>query len=123
MRIGIPAAGTRGREETVHGHFGGAPYFAIVDTSDGSVRSVANGNPDHAHGQCNPMATLAGEHVDALIVQGIGAGAIGRLQQMGITVYRSMATTVGAAVGELTAGSLPKVGPMGSCQEPHGHQH
>ncbi len=123
MRIAIPVSGTRGMEEAVHGHFGHAPYFAIVETADGSVHSVANGNAGHAHGQCNPMATLAGERVDALVVQGIGAGAIGRLLQLGIVVYRSMAPTVSAALAELQAGSLPRVGPMGSCHEPHGqHQ-
>jgi predicted Fe-Mo cluster-binding NifX family protein len=121
MRIGIPAAGTGGLTEALHGHFGGAPYFAIVDTSDGSVRSVQNGNLEHAHGQCNPMATLAGEHVDALIVQGIGAGAIAGLQRMGIQVYRSTAARVGDAVAELQAGALAQVGPMGSCSTPHAH--
>jgi predicted Fe-Mo cluster-binding NifX family protein len=119
MRIAIPVSGTLGMEEAVHGHFGHAPYFAIIE-ADGSVRSVANGNAGHAHGQCNPMATLAGEHVDALVVQGIGAGAIGRLLQLGIVVYRSMAPTVSAALAELQTGSLPRVGPTGSCHEPHG---
>jgi hypothetical protein len=27
VRIGIPAAGTRGRDEMGHGHFGGAPLL------------------------------------------------------------------------------------------------
>jgi predicted Fe-Mo cluster-binding NifX family protein len=121
MRIGIPVAGTGGLSEALHGHFGGAPYFAIVDTSDGNVRTVENGNLHHAHGQCNPMATLAGEHVDVLIVQGIGAGAIAGLQRLGIHVYRSMAARVSDAVAELQAGALTEVGPMGSCTEPHGH--
>ena len=123
MRIAIPVSGTRGMEESVHGHFGHAPYFAIIETDDRSVHSVANGNAGHAHGQCNPMATLAGERVDALVVQGIGAGAIGRLLQLGIVVYRSMAPTVSAALRELQEGALPRVGPMGSCHEPHGQQH
>jgi predicted Fe-Mo cluster-binding NifX family protein len=122
MRIAIPVSGTRGMDEAVHGHFGHAPYFAIVETTDGSVHCVANGNAGHEHGQCNPMATLAGERVDALVVQGIGAGAIGGLQRLGITVYRSTAPTVSAALAELQAGTLPQVGPMGSCHEPH-HPH
>ena len=50
MRICMPTINDNGLEATLHGHFGSAAYFTIVDTETDELRVVANGNQHHAHG-------------------------------------------------------------------------
>ncbi|UCC61082.1 MAG: MFS transporter, partial [Dehalococcoidia bacterium] len=46
------------------------------------------------HGQCSPLQALDGNLIDAIIVGGIGAGAINKLNTMGIKVYQANQGTV-----------------------------
>lgn len=122
MRICIPTEGTAGLKEKLYGHFGSAPYFTIIDTESGSVTHVTNADQNHVHGQCNPIAALAGEQVDALVVQGIGGGAAARLTQAGVDVYQAQVSTVAEAVQALQEGKLLRVTITGTCNH-HGHGH
>ena len=53
------------------------------------MEPLNNHDEHHVHGACNPLKALAGRAVDAVIVGGIGAGAVRGLRQAGIAVFRS----------------------------------
>jgi predicted Fe-Mo cluster-binding NifX family protein len=123
MQMCIPVLADLGLDSEVSGHFGSAPAFMIVDTDSGACRVIANNNQHHAHGMCQPLAVLAGEKVDAMIVGGIGMGALMKLQAGGITVFRAMHPTVAETVAAFKAGELQRVATDDACAGHHGHQH
>jgi predicted Fe-Mo cluster-binding NifX family protein len=126
MNICIPVTQENDLQSRVSGHFGSAPFFAIADTESGSVRTVPNGNRDHRHGRCQPMRALAGLDIDAVVVGGIGAGALSRLQAMGVPVYRAGAETAADALQAFTDGNVVEITPEMACEHHgygHGHGH
>jgi predicted Fe-Mo cluster-binding NifX family protein len=123
MQICIPVVEDRGLDSRVSAHFGSAPAFMIVDTESRNCRLVGNSNQHHAHGLCQPLAALAGETVDGIVVGGIGMGALMKLQTAGITVYRAVHPTVGETLAAFTAGSLQPLGQNEVCGGHHGHHH
>ena len=118
MRICIPINEDEGIESQVCGHFGSAPAFMIVDTETGACRAITNNNSHHAHGNCQPLAAIAGESVDGVVVGGIGMGALMRLLQANISVFRSEYLTVAQTLEAFKAGTLQPVSPESAC---HGH--
>ena len=122
MNICIPVTKDAGGDSRLSGHFGSAPFFAFADTASGEVRTIPNGNQHHAHGRCQPMRALAGEALDAVVVRGIGAGALSRLRAMGLPVHRAAVATVADAVAAFNAGELAELAPDEAC-ELHGHGH
>lgn len=122
MQICIPVLDNQGLNSQVCAHFGSAPGFMIVDTETSHCRLIGNTNEHHAHGMCQPLAALAGETVDGIVVGGIGMGALMKLQAAGITVYRAMHPTVGETLAAFTAGSLAPVDQNEACAG-HGHHH
>jgi predicted Fe-Mo cluster-binding NifX family protein len=115
MKICFPVQRDEGMGSTVYNHFGSAPIFMVVDTDTNSVMPISNRDQHHAHGQCNPMKALDNQQVDAIIVGGIGAGALTRLNQMGITVHRSQAETIQENIALLESKSLPILTVQGCC--------
>lgn len=122
MNLCIPVTADRGPDSPVSGHFGSAPLFLIVDTDDGACRVLDNRHSHHEHGRCRPLEALQGEAVDAVIVGGIGMGALTRLWQSGVEVYRTPHPTVGAALAAFGAGTLQPMTPEDACAH-HGGQH
>lgn len=122
MKIGFPVQADAGLDSVVYNHFGSAPHFIVVDTEGQRVQSIANGDQHHAHGACNPLKALDGQQVDAIIVGGIGAGALNKLGQLGIKVYRSEAGTVKDNLMRFTSSGLPPY-TLQSCCGGHGHGH
>jgi len=129
MKVAIPVAEDCGFESLVYGHFGSAPTFVLVDVETMSVVSLGNEDHGHVHGQCSPMKALAGHRPEAVVVGGIGAGALLGLRQAGIKVYRSAGRTVAETVALLKEGRLAEValehtcgghGGGGGC--PHHHE-
>jgi predicted Fe-Mo cluster-binding NifX family protein len=121
MQICIPVIEDRGLDSRVSGHFGSAPAFMIVDTESLVCRAIGNNNQHHAHGMCQPLAALAGEAVDGIVVGGIGMGALMKLQAAGITVFRAEHPTVAEAISAYKEGRLQPVGQDGACAGHHGH--
>jgi predicted Fe-Mo cluster-binding NifX family protein len=115
MKICFPVQKNDGLDSTVYGHFGSAPIFMVVDTDTNTVSSIDNRDQHHTHGACNPMKALDNQKVDAIVVGGIGAGALTRLNQMGITVHRSQAETIASNMALFTAQSLPILTLQGCC--------
>ena len=116
MRIAFPVQDDIGVESVVYNHFGSAPVFVIVEAETDAVASVSNRDRQHARGACNPMRALDNQRVDAVVVGGIGAGALSGLNRMGIKVHRSAAATVRENLALFGAGGLPVIEPQGSCR-------
>jgi predicted Fe-Mo cluster-binding NifX family protein len=115
MKLCFPVQADEGIESTVFNHFGSAPLFMVVDTLTNSVSAINNRDQHHVHGACNPMKALDNQKVDAIIVGGIGAGALTRLNQMGIVVHRSQAPTVQENVALHARNALPVLTVQGCC--------
>jgi len=122
MKIAIPVAEYSGLKSPVYGHFGSAPVFALVDTETMSVEPIGNRDHGHVHGQCSPMKALAGARPDAIIVGGIGMGALLGLREAGIKVYRCIGGTVEEAVRQLKDEALQEIEENGACAG-HGGGH
>ena len=122
MKVCFPVRENRGIESAVFNHFGSAPVFVVVDTGSGAVAEVINRDLHHAHGACSPLKALDGHQVDAVVVGGIGGGALSGLNAAGIRVYRSEAPTIAGNVDLLRGGALVEWAPGQTCGG-HGHGH
>ncbi len=120
MKICFPVQKDEGIESSVYNHFGSAPMFVVVDTDTNNLATIGNRDQHHTHGACNPMKALDNQKVDAIVVGGIGAGALTRLNQMGIRVHRSQAETIRENMAMFTSQSLPELTVQGCCG---GHSH
>jgi predicted Fe-Mo cluster-binding NifX family protein len=115
MKLCIPVAENRALNSIVYGHFGSAPLFVLVDSETMAVEPLNNQDEHHVHGACNPVKALAGRAVDAVIVGGIGAGAIRGLRNAGIAVYHSSSETVADVVAQFKVGTLPELNVEHAC--------
>ena len=109
MKVCFPVVKAEGLQSKVYGHFGSAPVFIVVDTENNNVSLINNNNQHHAHGACNPMKALNDQTVDAIVVGGIGAGALSRLNQLGIKVFQAQAQTVRENIQMLKDQNLPEL--------------
>ena len=119
MKVCFAVQKDEGIESAVYGHFGSAPAFVVVDTECQSIDTVSNKDMIHAHGACNPIMALGGHNVDAVVVGGIGGGALMKLNSVGIKVYGSMAGTIKGNLDLLTTNRLPELSMEHTCA---GHQ-
>jgi predicted Fe-Mo cluster-binding NifX family protein len=121
MRICIPTAEPGGLNAPVHGHFGSASCYTIYATDGRTAEVVVNSDQHHAHGMCQPLAALAGQNIDAVVCAGIGAGALHKLNAVGIKVYRAAAGTAGEIAQRYLRGELEEITPAGACASHSGH--
>ncbi len=119
MKLGFPVEINQGLESTVYGHFGSAPAFVIVDAESKETLGLENGNRHHQHGNCNPVMALSGQEIDAMIVGGIGPGALMKLQAMGIRVFGAGAKTIQENIALFRENQLAELCMDDSC---HAHQ-
>ena len=120
MKICFAVQRDDGIESVVFGHFGSAPAFIIMDTDDGEdATSVINRDRQHAHGACNPMQAIGGNNVDAVVVGGMGAGALMKLNSEGVKVFRAAAGSVRENLKLMTERKLPELTIDHTCA---GHQ-
>ncbi len=94
MKICFPVQNNEGLESRVYNHFGSAPFFVVINTETDDVTTVVNKDLHHAHGACNPMKAIDGQQIDVLVVGGIGAGALSRLNQLGIKAFQAQAASI-----------------------------
>ena len=120
MKIAFPSQENKGMESAVYGHFGSAPHFILVDSEDGTVEATSNPDQHHQHGQCQPLAALSGNPVDAVVVGGIGKGALLKLSAAGIKIYRAVEGTVSENLKLINSGVLPEFTLAQTCD---GHSH
>ncbi|MEI7636268.1 MAG: NifB/NifX family molybdenum-iron cluster-binding protein [Syntrophus sp. (in: bacteria)] len=119
MKVCFAVQKDEGMDSAVYGHFGSAPIFVVVDTERQSIDTVSNKDMIHAHGACNPIMALGGQNVDAVIVGGIGGGALMKLNDAGIKVYGSVADTIKGNLDLLMTKRLPELSMENTCA---GHQ-
>jgi predicted Fe-Mo cluster-binding NifX family protein len=108
MKICFPVLNTNGLESEVYGHFGSAPSFIVVETDTNKVSTINNSDQHHAHGACNPLKALDNQKIDAVVVGGIGGGALNKLNLQGIRVFQAKAQTVRENIALLKAKNLPE---------------
>jgi predicted Fe-Mo cluster-binding NifX family protein len=119
MKLCFPIETNNGIDSTVYGHFGSAPLFILYDTELEKINTIDNGNLEHVHGQCSPLQALDGNAIDALVVGGIGAGAINKLNAMGIRVFQASQDTVKANLDLFKSNSLKEISLDQACKQ-HG---
>jgi predicted Fe-Mo cluster-binding NifX family protein len=122
MKLCFPVVDNEGLESRVYGHFGSAPCFLVVDTETSEVNEVINRDLQHAHGACSPLRALGGTVLDAIIVGGIGAGALLGLQSAGLKVFQAQGVTVADNLACLGMDLLPELSADMVCAgHDHGH--
>jgi predicted Fe-Mo cluster-binding NifX family protein len=119
MKVCFAVQKDEGMDSAVYGHFGSAPAFVVVDTEHQSIDTVSNRDMIHAHGACNPIMALGGQNVDAVIVGGIGGGALMKLNAAGIKVYGATAVTIKGNLDLLMTNRLAELSMNNTCA---GHQ-
>ena len=115
MKVCFPVELPRGLESQVYGHFGSAPGFVIVDTDANTVEEFNNTDAHHAHGMCSPIKALGERRVDAIVVGGIGMGALMKLRAEGVRVFRAAMGTVEENTRLILKKTLPEFDPALTC--------
>ena len=120
MKICFPVSKVDGIESEVYGHFGSAPAFLVIETDSNAVTTINNKDQHHEHGACNPLKALNNQKVDAIVVGGIGGGALNKLKQLGIKVFQSQASTIKENIAMFNKQGLPEFAATHCCPG-HGH--
>ena len=120
MKVAFPTQENKSIESPVYSHFGSARFFIIVDAETGEQETVDNHDLNHAHGTCQPLVALGGKSVDAVVVGGIGGGALKKLTEKGVKTYRAVEGTVSENLSLIKNGKLPEFTLDHTCK---GHQH
>lgn len=124
MKVCFPVAQDEGFESKVYGHFGSAPMFIVVDTELKEAKALDNSDKGHGHGSCRPLKALGGEQVDAIVVGGIGAGALQGLNRAGLKVYQAQGSTVADNITYIAEKGLSEIASNQVCGgHGHGHSH
>lgn len=119
MKLCFPVETNNGINSVVYGHFGSAPQFIVYNTESKTTETIDNGNLGHIHGQCSPIQALQSNPVDAIVVGGIGAGAINKLNAMGVRVYQAVNGTIKSNLDLLKNNSLREITIDEACRQ-HG---
>lgn len=119
MKVCIPVEENKGLESVAYNHFGSAPFFLIYDLDKEEMKVIENGDLNHQHGMCQPLKALGGEKVDAILVSGIGAGALSKLNNSGVKAYKVTEGTVLNNIELLKKNKLPEFA-VSSCCSHHG---
>lgn len=125
--VAVACESAAGLDGEVSGHFGHTPFFVVAEISNGQLttaRSVAS--PGHGEG-CNMPDFVHSLGATAVIVGGIGGGAVRGLSLRGIEVIAGTSGHVGEVLksyagGRLISGEPGCHGHGGSGQD-CGHQH
>ncbi len=117
MKIIVPLHEQAGMHSIVSEHFGSAPFFAVADTEANSVEFIPNASMHHDHGQCTPADFFSQLGINVVLCKGIGAGAIAKLQRMGIEVYMAeQSPTLEEALLRFNNKTLTKATTLHACQ-------
>ena len=122
MKICFPVSENKGLDSPVYNHFGSAPMFLLVDVEQRSVTEEVNRDVNHQHGACRPLRALGGQEVDAIVVGGIGGGALSGLNRAGYKVYQSATGTIAENLDLLLGQGLAELTPAQTCGGHHRHQ-
>jgi predicted Fe-Mo cluster-binding NifX family protein len=120
--VAVACESADGLAGNVSGHFGHTPYFVVAELTDGApVSSRLVASPGHGPG-CGMPAFVAQLGVGAVLVGGIGPGAIDGLGAHDIRIVGGVTGNAGAALAAFAKGTLIAGDP--SCgSHDHGHGH
>jgi len=121
-RIIIPTEDQNGLNSRLAGHFGRAPYFAVVDLEDNkeisNVETVSNVG-EHAGGRGHAHDNILRLMPQVVIVYGMGPRGLMSFQNAGIAVLRANADTVTGVIDAYRKNELQEL--TDGCQEAHHH--
>jgi predicted Fe-Mo cluster-binding NifX family protein len=115
MKICFPILEDEGLRSIVNTHFGSTKEFLIYDVEQESFEIVQNSNAEHVHGACQPLKALDGKQIDAVVLGGIGRGALLKLNAMGIKVFRASTSLVEDNLDHYRQGHLIEMTTDGTC--------
>ncbi|MDR5656567.1 NifB/NifX family molybdenum-iron cluster-binding protein [Halodesulfurarchaeum sp. HSR-GB] len=118
MRVALPSTNRDERSAPVATHFGRTAVFTVVDTETEEIEFLEH-EGGHGPNSSPPPVTIANADVDVVVAGDIGRGAVSRLQDAGIEVFRGAEGTVEEALAQWEAGELEAVDPG----DVHGHDH
>ena len=124
MKLCFPVTDNQGMDSQIFEHFGSAPMFLLVDSQTGEIHEQANRDKGHTHGNCQPLRALAGLTVDAIVVGGIGKGALTGINQAGLKVFQAHPGTIADNLAQMATEQLNELTPKDVCEGhamPHGH--
>lgn len=116
MKVAFPTNNENGLESEVYNHFGSAHSFVIVDTDTQEYEIQENSDRDHLHGHCQPLKALGDIKIDAIVVGGIGKGALNKLISSGVKTFRAVEGTVQANIDLFNGGKLSEFLPGQTCK-------
>lgn len=109
MNVCFPVITDAGLESTIYGHFASAPLFVIIDTKSGQSSVIANCDPANPLKGCNPFSALGREHLDGIVVGGIGDESVRVMNICGFRIYQASSTSVADNLALFESGSLAEV--------------
>lgn len=117
LRLAIPSASPGGLKAHRSGHFGRCDCFTIVDIKDGKQEGVTViETPPHVEGGCmGPVNLLAGHHVNAIAVGGIGMRPLMGFRSVGISVLMGEGHRVEETVSAYLQGALRHMSEEDTC--------
>ncbi|MCR4410185.1 MAG: NifB/NifX family molybdenum-iron cluster-binding protein [Candidatus Saccharicenans sp.] len=87
----------RGLGSRLAGHFGRAPYFALVEIDErgeiADIKTIANFD-EHFGGRGHAHENILSERPDILIVYGMGPRGLASMAEAGVTVLKAEGDTV-----------------------------
>ncbi len=123
MKLCFPVAQNTGLDSPVYGHFGSAPLFVVVDTETRELQEINNRDLDHRHGGCSPVKALGRGTADAVVVGGIGGGALNGLRRAGYQVLLAQGATIAENLASLDRLTPVEAQLCAGHGEGHGHSH
>lgn len=123
MILCFPVENDNGMDSLVYGHFGSAPMFITYNSETNELNNINNQDQNHEHGMCSPIHALNGKIVDAIVVGGIGAGAINKLSAMGIKVYQAHQNTIQYNIDLFKNNALSEIKLQHACGQHGGCNH
>ncbi|MBN1959130.1 MAG: NifB/NifX family molybdenum-iron cluster-binding protein [Desulfuromonadales bacterium] len=108
IRIAVPADSGQGLQSPRSGHFGKCAYYVLIDIKDNKIQEVISlQNGGHAQGNCStPVLLLNGNHVNKLIVAGIGGRPLQGFREIGIDVLSGGGQTVEETINLYLSGQV-----------------
>ncbi len=111
-RVLVPTEEAKGMESRLSPHFGRAPYFALVEFDEEKRVSRVEFLPntgEHFGGKGHAHDWVFSLRPDALVVSGIGPGALERAKSLGVPVLRGKEETLGDILTAYTEGNLEEL--------------
>lgn len=118
MKICIPTLDNKGLQSPISPHFGRALTFTIYETETKTIKIIPN-TADHQEGACHPTDLFADKDIKIMLCQGIGYGALTKLNTLNITVFTGAKGQVQDALDAYHLNQLPIATDDTACQSHH----